>query len=1317
MTTFSRFRNRPQNLIKLWMGCLLLLLLPISIIYGQTLRLPNAERTPVAGSSNYFPFSDVAKVIQKWSPNQHLYVQGNLGLSQSQLMGLESWIHKNGPHWTVILMEDAALQRYTNREGRIETGMDAVELSVSDLMEVGSFRSQINPDTGEQDAAVFLLFLNQRKFSYRASEAQNRRGLGQNRWIGKLDRPAYRAMRGGGRILDAVRDTITSINLPLSRAIVEEQKAAEQKRLQRQREIDEMLARLGEVENKLARIQTSAAAVKKARPDSTADMTNPDVATIAKQMTEIKIDLEKEDVLLGSVKESTDIVDSASDDWINLYREYERFETSEKQLQQRKEQLQNDAGDLRGELDSSFSDVQKMLSDARDAYEIADSRFQNHLNSATYALEDATTKLHTLRAELDQNEARKTFIQRAIATIGSIFTALFAGLFLWLNRKRAPAKARAAEKLQQRQQEVREELHGMGDLLKRADVVIGDRDAIARKGYQGKTKDLSDKALDDIDQILVMSSSVDKVIDEAKERIEPTSSWSKITNWWSPENFNEGFDLLENKPIEFDENEGIALVREHDAINDLETTADDKPSKISLSFTELFKIFRERSDSANETIGHVESGWTQIVSTNKDLQNAIDEASLHEQNAREATEQDGLLHVPQLFDELLKSAQADQYEAETIGKSDPISAIEGPATSGLRKAANADELARQLTDVRAELIPNIQKNTVALDERNRVIDWVDAALDDFTDRAQQLATDALQDDMSAGVNQWRVSFEKFDAAVSDAVQLHDKAVNDISPSIETELTNVSAAKQAIAKRLNLPLEDVLAELDRDAIKHLKSAQEHNAACLASLDRGDPPAAKLSIAEAQHWIDDAKMIASRSLQVLDSLQADVQSLETQIRSAESRLTNTESLLTELQDRFAKSSLTIGGAKWGINLSNSETESSDSVGSQAPSISVADLFLLAKRQSEKAQDAATSSKTQYAQGRLLSADESLALGQQQVRCCEHNQSLIENRAVQLQQMIEDNAGNIVLLQKRFEEVAHQMQQHHVTYQTHALLKKEHHNFSDFRQAVEAESVRRDPFNESSALDAVDDDFEKLLSQMELDRKMFDEASRSVKSLVEAIEQSNSAVMRSQSDRIPDSRKVQQSIQSLQNANKFADELKSRLQQPHEDWRSVDHDADKMLTTITDTIANLQTELDAAQTAAREIQNASASYQQALGWSGEYGIRANPGSARNTLDHARTLLGRGEYQDAVQYARKARQGILNAVAIAETAVMTRRAADRRAAERRRREAQRRSSNNRSILSGGSSRSRSSGGRSRSSTSSRSSSSGRGGFSRSGW
>ena len=364
MITLPRFRYRMLRSLSLTLSCILLVFYSGNVVQGQFPIDIQAEKNPVSGGANYFPFADIEKVIQKWSADQHLYVQGNLGLSDSQLMKLESWLQQNGPHWTVILMEDASQQRYVNEEGRVETNMDAVELSISDLMELGSFTSQIHPVSGEQDGAVFILFLKQRKFSYRSSDAQRRRGLGQDRWIGKLDRSAFRAMRGGGRILDAVRDTVSSINKPLSRAIVSEQKIAEQKRLQRQRKISEMLARLKEVENKIGRIQSSAATVKQAHPNSTADMTQPDIVSITKQVSEIRANLKQENASLGKIQKTTNQANNASDDWINLYREYEGFEVSEKQLQQRKEQLEKDTGDLRSKLSTSFSNVDKMLAEA-----------------------------------------------------------------------------------------------------------------------------------------------------------------------------------------------------------------------------------------------------------------------------------------------------------------------------------------------------------------------------------------------------------------------------------------------------------------------------------------------------------------------------------------------------------------------------------------------------------------------------------------------------------------------------------------------------------------------------------------------------------------------------------------------------------------------------------------------------------------------------------------------------------------------------------------------------------------------------------------
>ena len=932
--------------------------IPSSIIVAQTAAPAESETSKTsAGSLNYFRFSDISDMIHGWKPNQHLYVKGDLGLSPAQMIELEGWLHKQG-HWTAILMESASDQRYVNTDGRVEVGMDAVELSMSDLMEVGSYRNQTNATTGEQDAAVFILFLRERKFSYRASEAFNRRGLGQNRWIGKLDRPAYRAMRGGGRIIDAVKDTVKSINAPLRNAIAEEQKIAKERERQRRRTIDGLSAKLSQVQDKLTRIESYAKKVRDAKPSATADLTAPKIDDIESQLTDLKKTVTtsgtnaKTD--LSTLKNNIDQIGNASDDWINLYNEYARFDGSEKQLEQRLDQLQSDAGDLRPAIDDQLTEVDTMLASARKAWQAADSKFQKHLNSANHALEDATAQLAEERTRVAQQNARQSLIRRVAMAVTGFLSTILAGLMFWLNRRRGPAKTRAVERLEQRSVEVTKEMEGMGDLLGRADIVIGDRKAIDRKGYQGKTKELSGKVLDDIDDMLVMSNSVEKVMDNARAKIEPDSWWQRFINRWSAKGYDEGFDILENKPIEFGENDGISIVRDEEdgpIKTQTQTTKDgEKKKTIELSFAELFQIFRKRSQRVQSTITEVETGWTNIVSTNNDLQRAIDTASENEQKARTLTEQDSLLSVPQLFDDLLKSAQADQDASEVMGKHDPISAIAGPATDGLRKAANADELSRQLIAVRELFFPSIRKGGKDLDERGRAVEWIDAALDDFTERAQTLATEALSQDVSEGIGLWRVSFEKFTAAVTRSVELHDQSVGEVAKAIETATAEVADARKKIAARLSLPPQEILAERNHAADEQIHSATTHNSAAQAALDRGDPPAAELSVAESLQWVKDARQTASDSLRILNDLPQQNKQLTDPLKTTQQTIASRTELLASLEERFTDSSLLIETAVEDNVEETSDDNSSDVTIYETVSMPAKDLLAMAKAEAE-------------------------------------------------------------------------------------------------------------------------------------------------------------------------------------------------------------------------------------------------------------------------------------------------------------------------------------------------------------------------------
>ena len=174
-------------------------------------------------------------------------------------------------------MRQASDETYHALDQRTFHGMDAVEYALGHgLANRTDFGGLIHPETGETDGAVFVLFLVERKFSYYGSDLQDRRGLGESKWIGGLDRDAVRAMRNGGRIVDAVKNTVTSINRRVAKKIQSERDAEERKkeakeraRLERLRELDFLSDRLKETsEQMFPRIEESARQVRAAFPEA-----------------------------------------------------------------------------------------------------------------------------------------------------------------------------------------------------------------------------------------------------------------------------------------------------------------------------------------------------------------------------------------------------------------------------------------------------------------------------------------------------------------------------------------------------------------------------------------------------------------------------------------------------------------------------------------------------------------------------------------------------------------------------------------------------------------------------------------------------------------------------------------------------------------------------------------------------------------------------------------------------------------------------------------------------------------------------------------
>ena len=300
--------------------------------------------------------------------------------------------------------------------------------------------------------------------------------------------------------------------------------------------------------------------------------------------------------------------------------------------------------------------------------------------------------------------------------------------------------------------------------------------------------------------------------------------------------------------------------------------------------------------------------------------------------------------------------------------------------------------------------------------------------------------------MEEGINQWRESFDKFTAAVNRSVELHDQSVGEVTDAIAAATESVASARAKLADRLKLAPEQVLAERDRAANDSLAFAAEHNAAVLASLDRGDPPAAELSVAEALEWVSTANHTATESLRILDELPRDAENLTGEIDSLKRSAQSSGELLASIEGRFTDSALVIEGASIdGKTDLNKDDEAATTI-YEPVSISAGELYRTAVRQQEESTAHNNDALAFYKQGRLLEADENYQRAVNLLQHSQQNLQLLTDHAQSLDQMVSDNQAGVRKLQSRFNDLEQTLNQHHVTRSTQQTARSLHEKFGD-------------------------------------------------------------------------------------------------------------------------------------------------------------------------------------------------------------------------------------------------------------------------------
>src|SRR6185436_7052215 len=254
----------------------LALILSSLLLAARPAAAQPAESRPSSVRTKFFRATTIGEVLSGWQPGVHLYVLGNVGLEDDTLAELAKWLADK--HWTVLLVEDATGQTYTDVDGVPRLGEDAIEYGTGQgIPRRPGFSEQVHPRTEESDGAIFTIVLAQRSLFYTGSAAQDSRSLGEGQFKDNLDQWAIAAMRSGGDVVRAVEDTVTNIDSRLASVITQEMQVAEWR-------IDTARSALQAAAESLSTLDGQATDLREAHPELSGTLARPDLPKLRDEL-------------------------------------------------------------------------------------------------------------------------------------------------------------------------------------------------------------------------------------------------------------------------------------------------------------------------------------------------------------------------------------------------------------------------------------------------------------------------------------------------------------------------------------------------------------------------------------------------------------------------------------------------------------------------------------------------------------------------------------------------------------------------------------------------------------------------------------------------------------------------------------------------------------------------------------------------------------------------------------------------------------------------------------------------------------------------
>ncbi len=1250
----------------------------------------------------------VEDVIDNWQPNRHVFIKGDIGVGRRQLDELQDWISKNAPHWTVVLMESAGDERYRAADGRDYQGLDAVEHALGNgLSNRTGFGNLENAKTGESDGAIFVLFLRERKFSYFGSDAQDRRGLGESAWMGQLDQPAFRAMRGGGRIVDAARDTIKSIDARLGQAIQSEADTAARAERERERAVEEVRRGLKATGERVEQVKLEAANFRQKNTTATGPLSAPPLAAWQTELDAISDELTPDTA--RDMNQRLSRLNDAVERNLNGYASVHGLDDREKALNLRLVALEQSPS---GVAADNVSAIKKLFSQAKQNAQAGELGIEETLVQIDASLQAGQLLVDGETAALRQAQLRAMWIRRTVWFMLGLVGLVIAAVLAILNRRRRTPMLKAQAELAERERSVAEQTDGINTLFVRNDDILGSREQLRKRGYEGRTQQLSNQALDYVDDLFIMSKEIRRVVSEAKELVYPRNQLGRLTNLFSPTRYQQAINHVTGKPLQFNSVDGLPSVLR----GQIPLSNDGSlPDQISMTFEDVFQAFKKRGQEATQALDTIETCLAGVNDELTKLQRDLELMTLREKELAQDAARDHYFDLPNFFEQLIPAIQKDVAIADQQSAFNAVEAMQNAIPEARRMLDQAGELATQIRQAREQLFPELTSAAEKLKQWHYTSTWIDDDLREITARANEFMQLASERSIAPEIEELANRFSQLRSKAQTSVELGERIESQLAPDLQALQGRIEEGRQSLAQKLGTSVDRVLDEPNRDPDDWLATAQKHLETARSTLSMGRNEVVSSALEAMQSTAARAEGLVQDSHEAVDSYEDQRKTTQADLERLIGRLPVVAGKLEPVAASYEASTMLVSLDAQGMTQESRQVVAASELlqAASAPTSNIQELLQDAAQAREQA-------LVLQAEDYLREAAAITAHAHQQLDHIEAHLQAIATHA-------RENSALLIRLNDQLKKLLDFTRDPLVMQHTLNSLDSMRQALDGWQRELSAKQLARNPFEVAHSLDELRQQLVQLESQCNADRQAHAEAARAVAGAQRQLQAAEQLVRQSQTDGIPDSQVTVQANARIATLKRSLAGVQQELQAPHGNWKVVDDSASKIQVDMRTACDALGGELQNASQALSNFQLASQAVYQAEQWSGAYGVRVIGSPGVHDLERARNGLQQGNYGVVLELARVATLAAQAAVSQAEREVSRQRIAEQQAAEAQRRQRQAKRASRNSPFGGGgfggfggggsSSRGSFGGGRSSSGRSSSGRSSSGSGFGRSGW